>query len=392
MPKQIRVRILTKYKPTSVQLSYRKSRLFLGDQVFPIQNGKLQIQAKQKDIGVFRLSGENSPNQKNIVEKPKFQNVKRLYLTRGNYEIKVSGQDEIFRYSGDLTIESESNSLKILSIISREEYVTVATESEFGTLFSSLEKESSKEILGQFRMSAKAVVRSYSLSNLNRHSQEGYDLCDLTHCLQYSGKVNKIERSKKSEVVLPKEFLIVSKSGKPLETFFHSTCGGILTHPQVYWKNFREGNSEYRSGFDSIRNGEFLCRNSPHFQWETMLTKSEVEKILEAKAISKLEAQEKEGRVYRISYHSASGEHLLSISDFLSKSGKRIGWNRLKSNLFQIKSGPNGFVFQGQGFGHGIGFCQYGAMELASRGKTAKEILEFYFPGTKLEQINLESL
>jgi SpoIID/LytB domain protein len=38
----------------------------------------------------------------------------------------------------------------------------------------------------------------------------------------------------------------------------------------------------------------------------------------------------------------------------------------------------------GRGFGHGVGMCQYGTQFLASHGKTAEEILRYYYPGVRL--------
>lgn len=47
---------------------------------------------------------------------------------------------------------------------------------------------------------------------------------------------------------------------------------------------------------------------------------------------------------------------------------------------------PSGAILElaGKGFGHGRGMSQYGAEGAARQGKTAKEILAFYYPGTKL--------
>jgi stage II sporulation protein D len=41
----------------------------------------------------------------------------------------------------------------------------------------------------------------------------------------------------------------------------------------------------------------------------------------------------------------------------------------------------------GLGFGHGVGLCQCGAQGMARKGKTYKDILSFYFPGSKLVSI-----
>ena len=43
------------------------------------------------------------------------------------------------------------------------------------------------------------------------------------------------------------------------------------------------------------------------------------------------------------------------------------------------------FIFQGKGWGHGVGMSQYGAMNLAKSGWNAEKILTHYFPGTKIK-------
>ena len=49
------------------------------------------------------------------------------------------------------------------------------------------------------------------------------------------------------------------------------------------------------------------------------------------------------------------------------------------------KSGS--FTVRGSGFGHGWGMSQYGAYGAARHGLTWKEILAFYYPGTKLTEM-----
>jgi stage II sporulation protein D len=47
---------------------------------------------------------------------------------------------------------------------------------------------------------------------------------------------------------------------------------------------------------------------------------------------------------------------------------------------------PDGdtFRFRGSGFGHGLGLCQIGANGMAQHGKSYRDILAHYYPGTKL--------
>ncbi len=58
------------------------------------------------------------------------------------------------------------------------------------------------------------------------------------------------------------------------------------------------------------------------------------------------------------------------------------GW---VSTEYLTKTAPaKSFVFQGSGFGHGAGMPQYGAYAMAVAGKSASQILEHYFKGSKV--------
>jgi stage II sporulation protein D len=41
-------------------------------------------------------------------------------------------------------------------------------------------------------------------------------------------------------------------------------------------------------------------------------------------------------------------------------------------------------TIKGRGHGHGVGLCQYGAEELARRGRTWRQILDWYYPGVEV--------
>ena len=49
---------------------------------------------------------------------------------------------------------------------------------------------------------------------------------------------------------------------------------------------------------------------------------------------------------------------------------------------------PSAFVFRGAGFGHGIGMPQYGAQAQALSGRTAREIVEYYYTGAKVKALD----
>lgn len=68
----------------------------------------------------------------------------------------------------------------------------------------------------------------------------------------------------------------------------------------------------------------------------------------------------------------------------LDPSGRKI-----KSAIFTLRQSQKGFEFvDGRGFGHGVGLCQSGAQALARSGKTCREIVQYYYPGSRLVRIS----
>jgi stage II sporulation protein D len=62
--------------------------------------------------------------------------------------------------------------------------------------------------------------------------------------------------------------------------------------------------------------------------------------------------------------------------------------NKIKSAICQIvKLGDKWAFLSGRGYGHGVGMCQCGAQAMARGGKTAEEILAYYYPGSKISTI-----
>jgi stage II sporulation protein D len=63
------------------------------------------------------------------------------------------------------------------------------------------------------------------------------------------------------------------------------------------------------------------------------------------------------------------------------------GRNVLPSNNFTISMQGEEFTAKGHGYGHGVGLCQLGALELAKRGYDYRQILSFYFPRHRMKKV-----
>lgn len=62
--------------------------------------------------------------------------------------------------------------------------------------------------------------------------------------------------------------------------------------------------------------------------------------------------------------------------------------HKIRSAACKIILMGDRWVFSaGRGFGHGVGMCQCGAEGMARQGKSAAEILSYYYPGSKLTRV-----
>ena len=80
-------------------------------------------------------------------------------------------------------------------------------------------------------------------------------------------------------------------------------------------------------------------------------------------------------------------------SDFLRAEDFRLAIDptgrKLRSAICQIaKRGDKWEFSSGRGWGHGVGMCQCGAQGMARQGKNAKQILSYYYPGSKILTID----
>lgn len=85
------------------------------------------------------------------------------------------------------------------------------------------------------------------------------------------------------------------------------------------------------------------------------------------------------GQTYRL---LAEGVRLALIY-----SGSPAGKKLYSMNCTITDYGPFIEFANGKGFGHGVGLSQWGAQEKATQGKSAEEILEFYYPGATLKKM-----
>jgi stage II sporulation protein D len=226
------------------------------------------------------------------------------------------------------------------------------------------------------------TARTFALANRNRHRQEGFDLCDTTHCQVLRPATETTTRA--SAATSGRVLLF---QGQPAFVFYSAWCGGHTELASELWP----GSTNY--GGNTVLEDD-ACRGEP--PWTSEVRVADLERALRAAGLRgrlkdlRVLQRNRSGRVARLRVDGFSPPEL-SGHELRMAVGRVAGWQLVKSTSFDVHRTGTGYRFEGRGFGHGVGLCVIGAGHRAAKGATADDILGFYFPGLSIGLIPTSS-
>jgi stage II sporulation protein D len=282
------------------------------------------------------------------------------------------------KYKGELQLltNPKQESCDLVNLVPMESYLT--------TLLS-------KEMNGTWpveALKAQAVAaRTYAYDRIRRGMKVENE--DKLYHLESSEK-DQVSGSyfdaTKNTLVAAKETegeILVGPSGKIAPTFFHSKCGGKTLRPDQVWGGVEEG---YRSV-----NCTF-CQSTGMRDWKHQMKGEKLTSMVD-QVLKRYYADQIKGEGIRVmpdSIHNSeirlyAGDrlHIIKKSYLRNLAGREI----LPSNNFVMEAKNNQIHVEGSGYGHGVGLCQLGALELAKRGYDYRQILSFYFPRHRMRKV-----
>ncbi len=288
-----------------------------------------------------------------------------------------------------------------------------------------------KEISGSWPIEAQKAqavsARNFALDKLNLHKSYGFDLCPGTHCQVYGGY--DIEHINSNKAVDETRGKHLTYNGELVTTFYHSNSGGRTENSENIW-SFP---MDYIKGVDDP-----YSIGQPNDKWTKVYSKEDIEDILNSKDIDvgqiksvSVKGYSENGRVLELEIKGTEDKIILEkdkIRNILGYNNIKSTWLLLENNRevtilagsdltptntnlnskyiassngvskvndenLNIYNGTNitsisisdKFVFNGKGWGHGLGMSQWGAKVMAEQGFTFEEILTHYYTGTKVE-------
>ncbi len=281
-------------------------------------------------------------------------------------QFRVEAENRKRIYHGDLQLRVFGGSLQVVNIVDLEDYVGGVVESEGG-----------HQLNPEYFKAQAVLARTFVLKNWNKHMDEGYNLKDdVTSQVYFSKARYQFSDAIREAVECTKDTVLVTYSCAPILGVFHANSGGCTVGAQDAWL---ESISYLQPRVDSFSLGV------GSYSWEKKVSKAEFYQYLASSL----------GVPNDILLHKAilnfdQSQNRKAYFEFKGKKLKltkiRFKFN-LRSTYFRVEDAGNYLWLTGNGFGHGVGLSQDGAMEMDRRGYSYREILHFYYDNVELESI-----
>jgi stage II sporulation protein D len=370
-----------------------------------------------------------------------------LAFTGKSDQISFNGK----QYRGKMLIKFGKTGALVVNHVGIEDYLRGVVGSEMGSL-SPAESLKAQTV----------IARTYAYSNRGKHGRDGADVCDSTHCQVYKGV--SAERESINKAVNATRGIIMVSDGKPIQTLYHATCGGMTSDndkvfggaPCSYLRRvicpFCKDGSHYR-WVKSLSIGELksgMAKEKIHFNhlydfgYESPALLDRVDKVFlstdkgefsvkgttfrrlfdlksttftlgNRKAVRKIidMAVEKQPSRMLIAIRGLGETASDGPPQLILQTGrglKRVtrpeqGWQiiscrqtetasqsmPLVSRNEPLKSNVSGRIDKieifGRGYGHQVGLCQSGAIEMGKRNWSYRQILPFYYANVALRKL-----
>ncbi|MBI3004681.1 MAG: SpoIID/LytB domain-containing protein [Ignavibacteriales bacterium] len=274
------------------------------------------------------------------------------------------------------------------------------------------------------RTSENELVRWY-----DREDHKFFDVCADDHCQRYQG-VTKIVSPAVEEAIQTTRGMFLVCDDDICDARYSKACGGLTDNFESAWDEkhipyltcVSDSTTQHAplateglaqewilgapDAYCNTTDGGILRQVLPSFdqettdffRWKVEYSAKELAELVKSKSgidfgtIMNIRALKRgpSGRIVRLLIEGTKktmtvGKEL-EIRRWFSKS-------HLYSSAFVVKTEtgrdgiPMRFVFQGAGWGHGVGLCQIGAAVMATKGFKAEEIVKHYFKGAELKKL-----
>lgn len=311
-----------------------------------------------------RLAAVISIDKQGILVKGVVYKTSRIFIEADDPESIIINNR---KYRGNIeVIKKDNGCLLVVNYIEIENYIK-------GILYHEVSHYWPMEAL-----KAQGIAcRTYAVYQIEQNSSKDYDLTNDIYSQVYGGKTS--ERYRTSQAVEQTKGEMLTYKDKIFPAYFHAACAGHTLDADRLWNINMLPLKGTRCNF---------CKDSPHFNWHCVLPLREIKNKL-AKTGFKIDnitdiavlSRDDSGRIKELKIIGVDKEIKISSKDFRNV----LGPNIIRSTNFEVEIAASDAVFDGIGWGHGVGMCQWGTYFMAKQGYDYRQILEYYYPGSEVK-------
>lgn len=228
------------------------------------------------------------------------------------------------------------------------------------------------------------AVRTYVMHQISRSNGKEYDVRadESSQVYRPQQKKSTAQSAFVSATAATKGQILTDIHG-PILALYSASCGGKSA-----------GSIGEEKQYLAVRKQKY-CKGTPGFTWQYEIDHKTLAKQLSlpSSKVRKIAILSRcaSGRAKKIRVVSGKN-HVMELSG--NKFRSLVGNHSIKSLRFGVQyfRKQNIWVFTGRGYGHGYGLCQWGSKTLAERGKSYKEILQTFYPGSTLKLLQKDPL
>lgn len=279
----------------------------------------------------------------------------------GSFSLRISNNGPVIQYyTGNLSCYSDLGTLLMINTCDIEQYVAGVVRAEGGTGKNQ-----------EYYKTQAVIVRTYMYKYFDKHTSDGYNLCDNTHCQAFSGistdpSIVAAAKATHNLVILDNENVLITAP-------FHSNCGGETSTSEDVWL----ANLPYlKKVIDPY------CLTSRNAKWQKSFSADTWTSYMQRSGYT---GKPDDLASFNFIQNTRLTEYLTG-SFTLPLRTMRTDMD-LRSSFFSVKTYGDSIILNGRGYGHGVGLCQEGAMVMAAKGFDYKQIIVFYYTGVIISDI-----
>jgi len=233
-------------------------------------------------------------------------------------------------------------------------------------------------------LKAQAIAaRTFALYQRRQNKARDYDLRSDIYSQVYRGSDS--EKWTTNKAVFLTSRLVLTYNGDIFPAYYHANCAGMTEAASNLWNI----NTPPLRGVECP-----YCKYTRHYKWSDRIPLEDIRtklvaagyKIGEIESIVVL-SRNKSNRAEKLEVKDTAGTVvIITAKDFR----QILQSNTIRSTNFEVDIKGGTAVFDGFGWGHGVGMCQWGAYGMSKLKKSAAEILQFYYPGAKVTKVSDE--